>query len=103
MDQNLLHQRRVFPNPLGILSNIIEYIFLRIFKVGFILSDEDYDILAELITSTSNKAGIAPCVHYLETANVHVLAITYPPEYYHTKLYISNEEPNGSDISWYRL
>ena len=84
MDQNLLHQRRVFPNPLGILSNIVDFI-----------------LRAEFLSSSSNANGTNISRVDFETASV--LAMSYPPKCYKTKIYISNKVSNGCNISWYRL
>ena len=98
----MLHQENVLRNPFGIRSNIIEYYLLRIFNVGFILSNEDYEQLAELIISSSHKTGNYIFLDPFETAPT--LAIYYPPNCYDTKIYISKELPSGcSNISWHKL
>ena len=73
---------------------------IQYFKVGFILTDEDYENLPEIL---SNAADTTPCADYFESASVHILAIPYPSESYDTKIYISNRVQKGCNISWYRL
>ena len=97
----MLHRGIGQQNPFKILTNIIEYLLIRNHRVGFILSDEDYEKLTKLLITPSNATGITVVLVHFETANI--LAIPYPSESYDTKIYISNEVQAGCNISWYRL